>query len=127
MMDFANSQMSFFENTDFNDVDKQDVKPEDVLSEEEDIVSEKIVKEEITKEEITKEENVEKLDISFEDALKELDQIVQELQRSDLALDKSMELFRRGTQLIQFSKEILDEAEQEVTELLKSGEEVAFD
>ncbi len=62
----------------------------------------------------------------FEESLKELDRIVEELQRSDLALDRSMYLFRRGTELVQICREQLNAAEHEVKELLADGSEVDY-
>ncbi len=90
---------------------------------EKDEILENVVDENVATEEVENQET----EISFEDALKELDKIVQDLQRSDIALDKSMELFRRGTSLIQSSRKQLSEAEQEVKELLDNGEEVDFE
>lgn len=66
-------------------------------------------------------------DISFEAALKELEAILNELQSSDLALDRSMELFRRGTKLVEISRKKLDTAEQEVKEILDNGKIVDYD
>lgn len=62
----------------------------------------------------------------FEESLKELDRIVEELQRSDLALDRSMYLFRRGTELVQICRAQLNAAEHEVKELLADGSEVDY-
>ncbi len=62
----------------------------------------------------------------FEESLRELDKIVEELQRSDLALDRSMHLFRRGTELVQICKKQLNAAEHEVKELLADGNEIDY-
>ena len=66
-------------------------------------------------------------EISFEAALSELDSIVENLQRSDLPLDKSMLLFRRGTKLVEFCRNKLDLAEQEVKELLANDKQVDYE
>lgn len=78
----------------------------------------------VTNEKNEKTEKAEKPD--FEKSLRELDKIVEELQRSDLALDRSMHLFRRGTELVQICKEQLHAAEQEVKELLADGNEIDY-
>lgn len=38
-------------------------------------------------------------DLSFEDALRELEQVVVQLERGDVALEKSIELYERGAVL----------------------------
>lgn len=56
---------------------------------------------------------------SFEAAMKELEEVVSGLQRSDLSLDQSMVLFQRGSYLVQLCRRRLDKAEQEVKVLLE--------
>lgn len=77
-------------------------------------------------ESVTNAENEQTEKADFEKSLRELDKIVEELQRSDLALDRSMHLFRRGTELVQICKEQLHAAEQEVKELLADGNEIDY-
>lgn len=66
----------------------------------------------------------EQSEMNFEEAVLALEKVVEELQKSNLSLDKSMELFQRGTALLSFCRRHLDEAEQEVKILLEkaSGE-----
>lgn len=68
-------------------------------------------------------------ELSFEEALSELEQVVTNLQRSDLTLDNSLQLFQRGNYLVQICRRKLDQAEQEVKILLadSSGQEVEED
>ncbi len=51
---------------------------------------------------------------SFEDKLSRLEKIVEELERGGLDLDRAMQLFREGTQLVNELSEMLREAELEV-------------
>ncbi len=68
--------------------------------------------------------------LTFEEALNELDAVVRKLQSSDLTLRQSMVLFQRGSELVGLCRNQLDEAEQEIKVLLedRSGalEEVDF-
>ena len=64
-------------------------------------------------------ENTEEL--SFEEAIQRLEKTARELQRSDLSLDRSMELFKEGTVLLAFCRRHLDQAEQEVKALLEKA------
>ncbi|HUG43412.1 MAG TPA: exodeoxyribonuclease VII small subunit [Acidobacteriota bacterium] len=60
----------------------------------------------------------------FEQALKRLEEIVAELEKGELPLERSLELFEEGVRLSKFCSERLDEAERKVEILLKksSGE-----
>ncbi|MDG1750440.1 MAG: exodeoxyribonuclease VII small subunit [Thalassotalea sp.] len=56
--------------------------------------------------------------LSFEDSLNELEQIVQNLEKGELSLEDSMSLFERGLGLSQVSQEKLKDAEQKVQILM---------
>jgi exodeoxyribonuclease VII small subunit len=58
----------------------------------------------------------------FETALKRLETLVKELEKPDLPLEKSMELFQEGTKLVALCRGILDQAEQEVKVLLETSD-----
>ena len=62
--------------------------------------------------------------MSFEQALKRIDEIVKHLERGDAALEQSLALFEEGTALILNCGKMLDEAEQKVVKLRK-GEDGA--
>ena len=70
-------------------------------------------------------------EMTFEESLKRLDEIVKSLERGDAALADSMKLFEEGTHLIADCTEMLDRAEQQVVRLRKgadgSPEELPFD
>ncbi len=55
---------------------------------------------------------------SFETAMKRLTEIVQSLEKGDLALESSLELFEEGVHLATFSQEKLDAAEKRVEKLI---------
>jgi exodeoxyribonuclease VII small subunit len=55
---------------------------------------------------------------SFEDAIKRLSEIVQKLEKGDLPLERSLELFEEGVRLTRLSQERLDAAQKKVEELL---------
>ena len=56
-------------------------------------------------------------DLTFEEALLELEQIVSQLENEQLSLDESLALFERGQILSNHCIEILEEAELKVTHL----------
>jgi exodeoxyribonuclease VII small subunit len=66
--------------------------------------------------------------LSFEDALSELEHIVQNLEQGDLSLEQSMELFERGLALSKNSQAKLQDAEQKIKILMdKNGEQQLTD
>ena len=56
--------------------------------------------------------------ISFEKSLKQLEQIVQELESGNLPLEKAMKKFEEGVKLSKFCSEKLDETEKKISVLL---------
>lgn len=56
----------------------------------------------------------------FEDAMKELEGIVQNLERGDLKLEESLQLFQRGVELARQCRGALDSAELKVRNLLQA-------
>jgi len=57
-------------------------------------------------------------DISFEDAIRRLGHIVEQLERGDLPLEASLRLFEEGVALARVSQRRLDRAERRIEELL---------
>ena len=74
---------------------------------------------------------MEKKELSFEESMKRLDEIVRGLEKGDVTLQDSMTLFEEGTALIRRCTELLDSAEQQVVRLKKgpdgAPEELPFD
>lgn len=59
----------------------------------------------------------------FETSLDELDKLVKELERGDLPLEKSIELFERGMKLSTECRKQLEAAETRVEVLMRRGGE----
>ena len=57
---------------------------------------------------------------TFEQAMKQLEEIVQELESIDLPLEKAIKKFEEGVKLSKFCSETLDETEKRITILLKN-------
>jgi exodeoxyribonuclease VII small subunit len=56
--------------------------------------------------------------VSFEESMKRLTEIVQSLERGELPLEKSLELFEEGVKLSRLAQERLDGAQKRVDMLL---------
>ena len=61
-------------------------------------------------------------ELSFEQSLARLDEIVRHLEKGDLPLDASLGLFEEGTGLLRRCGTLLDEAEQKVVKLRKGAD-----
>ncbi len=59
---------------------------------------------------------------SFEDNLKRLEEIVRQMERGDVPLDKSLELFQEGTALLQTCSRLLDNAELQIKKILVNAD-----
>ncbi len=57
-------------------------------------------------------------EMTFEEALRELEQIVNRLENEPLSLDDSLALFERGQRLGSHCAQILDKAELKITRLV---------
>ena len=55
--------------------------------------------------------------ISYEDAVKELNKIVEQLENGDLPMSKAMELFEKGQELIKICYNSLDKAKGKLVEV----------
>ena len=62
----------------------------------------------------------ERENLTFEEAVGRIDEIVASLERGDAQLDKSLSLFEEGVKLIEACGAMLDTAEQKVVSLQKS-------
>ncbi len=61
-------------------------------------------------------------ELSFEQAVRQLTEIVQKLERGDLPLEESVALFEQGVRLSAISQRRLDRAQQRIEELLHVDE-----
>jgi exodeoxyribonuclease VII small subunit len=57
---------------------------------------------------------------NFEEAISELEYIVDRLERGELSLEESMEAFQKGVELSRYCSKKLDEAEKKITVLIEN-------
>lgn len=60
--------------------------------------------------------------ISFEEAMKNLESIVEELEAGNLTLDDSMQKFKEGIELSAFCSKKLDDAEKKISILIEESD-----
>ncbi len=61
-------------------------------------------------------------EITFEQAMQRLEEIVKNLENGNASLDSSLKLFEEGVKLVSECKKQLDNAEQRVKILLENGD-----
>ena len=61
-------------------------------------------------------------EMSFEDAMRELEKVVGDLERGDVPLEQSIALYERGAQLKQRCQAKLKEAEEKVALITQDGD-----
>lgn len=61
-------------------------------------------------------------EMSFEQAIAELEKVVGQLERGDVALDESIALYERGAELRKRCQDKLKEAEEKVAKLTLDGD-----
>jgi exodeoxyribonuclease VII small subunit len=61
-------------------------------------------------------------EMSFEDALRELEEVVGKLERGEVPLDQSIALYERGAELRKRCEAKLQEAEEKVAKLTLDGD-----
>lgn len=61
----------------------------------------------------------------FEESIKELEKIVEKLEKGDVGLSESLELFEKGIKLSKACNDMLDKAEKKVSVLI-NGEKQDF-
>ncbi len=59
---------------------------------------------------------------SFEDAIEELEKILEDVESGSVGLEESLERYERGTFLIQHCRSILTRAEKQIEEINKTPE-----
>ena len=59
---------------------------------------------------------------TFEQAMKQLEQIVQDLESGDMPLEKAIKTFEEGIALSKFCSKKLDETEKRITILMQDAE-----
>lgn len=63
------------------------------------------------------------LNLSYEEAVKQLEEIVQLLEKGDISLEKSLELFQKGVSLSAYCTKKLDETEKRIVKLIEENGE----
>jgi exodeoxyribonuclease VII small subunit len=61
-------------------------------------------------------------ELTFEEALRQLEEIVDKLEMGDLSLEESIELFERGQSLVAYCNDLLERASLKVEQLSADGE-----
>ena len=60
-------------------------------------------------------------DLSFEEAISELEKTVNELEVEKLTLDESVKKFEKGMELSKYCNELLEKAEKDITILIEQS------
>ncbi len=60
--------------------------------------------------------------LTFEQAMQRLEQIVRAMERGDVALDESLKLFQEGTELVRSCGNLLDEAELQIKKVTAAAD-----
>lgn len=63
-------------------------------------------------------------DMNFEDTMKKLEKIANELEKGDLDLDTSVTKFEEGMKLSKQCNKILEDAEKRISILINNGDEL---
>lgn len=66
-------------------------------------------------------ENIGMAKKTFEQSMKQLEQIVQELESGDLPLEQALKKFEEGMELSRFCSQKLDETERRITQLMQNS------
>ena len=64
---------------------------------------------------------------TFEQAMKQLEKIVQDLESGDMPLEKAIKTFEEGIRLSKFCSEKLDETEKRITILMQNSDGKVFE
>ena len=65
-----------------------------------------------------------KKELSFEELIKKLEKITEELENGDLSLDETVNKFEEGLKISKQCSKTLEEAEKRITILLKEGDNI---
>lgn len=65
---------------------------------------------------------MENKDLTFEEAIENLEKIVTELENGEMPLDKSVENFKKGMELSNYCSKLLDDAEKTISILVEQND-----
>ena len=60
--------------------------------------------------------------LTFEQSMQRLEQIVRAMERGDVALEESLKLFQEGTELVRSCHKLLDEAQLQVKQIMTAAD-----
>lgn len=60
--------------------------------------------------------------MTFEQSMQRLEQIVRAMERGDVALDESLKLFQEGTELVRSCGKLLDDAELQIKKVTAAAD-----
>lgn len=60
--------------------------------------------------------------MTFEQSMQRLEQIVRAMERGDVALDESLKLFQEGTELVRSCGKLLDEAKLQIQKVMTAAD-----
>lgn len=63
-----------------------------------------------------------KKDMTFEQAVQRLEEIVRGMERGDVSLDECLKLFQEGTELISGCNKLLDEAQMQISKIVPGAD-----
>lgn len=66
-------------------------------------------------------------EMTFEEALKKLEILVEKMEKEELPLEESLKYFEEGMELAGHCRKLLSEAEYKLEMMLKNGEKVDFE
>lgn len=62
-----------------------------------------------------------KKELNFEEAIKRLEEIAEDMDNNELSLEQSMKLFQEGVKLSELCNKKLDEAERKINTIIKNA------
>lgn len=65
-----------------------------------------------------------KREISYEDGIEKLEEIIRALEKNEIPLDQALSLFQEGVALVNHCNSLLDQAEQKMKVLLQGTEQI---
>lgn len=65
--------------------------------------------------------------LTFEEAIRKLEQLVEKMEKEELPLEQSLQCFQEGTEIARHCQKLLNEAENKVKIILQSGERAEFE
>lgn len=60
--------------------------------------------------------------MTFETAMKRLEEIVRAMEQGDVALEESLNLFQEGTELVRTCSDMLENAQMQIQKVVKSAD-----